>query len=753
MKRVISIACLLLLAFVANAQDTIVNVADSTKMPCHRPKVGIVLSGGGAKGFAHIGALRIIEEAGIPVDFIAGTSMGSIIGGLYAVGYDTETMEKLVNKQNWDRIIKDNIPRKFIPIEKRVNDRHYLFTLPFKDGNLKIKRSMVDGMYVNMLLTRLTLPAYKHRDFSKLPVPFLCVATDMISSDPIVFTDGSLSQAIRSSMSIPFLFEPVEYNNYLLVDGGLTNNFPVRNLRKMGADIIIGVDLEIIKSDHRVLDNSLKVLERLIAVVSQGESNKAREDCDILIRPDIGNANIMSFEDFDPIIKCGERGAEEKFPELKRLADSLQAICPFEVERFHTQPIDSIEVMDVVVEGVDAYDASVLRSEFGEEFPYTYSINDIETIIVKIYSMGYYSNVWYEIIDTPEGNILKFHCKNNTYMNLSLGMHYDNNYGIGVLLNMLAKSKHAYFNVDVNLSDNPYVNAGIAFRFNRFFQIGLDAKIMKLHANILSGSGSISNSIDFRSNSLNAYVQFVPNAYQMFRFGALFNYCKVKDLIDVEGDGPTTSKYFNPTLYFRYFMNNEDQTVYPTRGWNINLIGKFMVLDGEFKEANISRSIQADIRRSFAIGRNHSFKIGVAGMTRLGKSVLDDYNMFFIGGQSKMNYLHNIISFTGLPFVSVVTEHAAFAKTAWQWNFYNSFYAIANCDMGYMKNIMTMTWEDIENMFDGNPYDDWFEPDNYVMGVGLTLGYKTLIGPIEVELSKSNITETWAFFINVGYWF
>ena len=353
MKKIIILVMLFGVVFAANAQDTVVH---------QRPKVGVVLSGGGAKGFAHIGALRVIEEAGIPIDYIAGTSMGSIIGGLYAVGYDPDMMQKLCTEQNWDMIIKDQIPRKFIPLEKRINERHYLVSVPRVNGKFKLKRSIVDGMYVNMLLTRLTMPAHKERDFSKLPVPFLCIGTDMISADPIEFNHGSLAQSIRASMSIPFLFEPIEYEGYLLCDGGLTNNFPVRNVRDKGADIIIGVDLEIVKSDPKVLDNSLKVLERLISVVSQEESNVAREQCDILIRPDIGHANIMSFNDFSPIIECGEKGAREKFPELKRLADSLQALGPFEVKRHHTQPVDSVVISDVVVDGVDDYNARLINN-------------------------------------------------------------------------------------------------------------------------------------------------------------------------------------------------------------------------------------------------------------------------------------------------------------------------------------------------------------------------------------------------------
>ena len=783
-KRLLLLA-LVFVVVTAAAQDTVALVKTDTVVPAtHRPKVGVVLSGGGAKGFAHIGALRVIEEAGIPVDYIAGTSMGSIIGGLYAVGYDPDMMQKLCTEQDWDLIIKDQIPRKFIPLEKRINDRHYLVTVPYKNGKVKLKRSMVDGVYVNLLLTRLMLPAYKERDFDSLPVPFLCIGTDMITADPIEFRKGSLAQSIRSSMSIPFLFEPVDYDGYLLCDGGLTNNFPVRNVREKGADIIIGVDLEIIKSDPEVLDNSLKVLERLVAVVSQEESNKARKDCDILIRPDIGNANMMSFNDFSPIINCGEAGAREKFPELKRLADSLQALAPFEVERHHTQPVDSIYVAEVAIEGIDGDDAEMLKSEFGKEFPRVFAIDEIETIVVKIYSTGYYSNVWYELLYTPEGNVIKFHCKKTTSLTFSIGAHYDNNYGIGMLLNMNARMKRYTFNVDLNLADNPYFKAGVTHRYTRMLSGTVEAIAMNLKTKMYNRYGDIQHSVRLQSNALDVYFQIAPSVTQAIKFGFRMNYSMAKDLqysaLDHSVDSRLKQHQFNPDAYFHYFFNNEDQTDFPRKGWNINLISKCILYDGVFKDSENRPmfTLQANARKSFPIGQRHSFKLGAVGASRLGETMLlfdDDY--FFIGGQSKMYYLDNIMSFTGLPFISIYTEFAAYARTAWQWNFYKNFYAIARCDAGYIKNYMPLMEKsmrvnaiDIDDMSESDivlvmdfledyiettstHFDTWFIPKNFVMGAGLTLGCKTLFGPIEIELSKSNVFDKWSLFVNVGFWF
>ena len=776
MKRVLVIIVGMLLAFNALAQDTVVP---------RRPRVGVVLSGGGAKGFAHIGALRVIEEAGIPIDYIAGTSMGSIIGGLYAVGYDPDMMQKLCTEQNWDMIIKDQIPRKFIPLEKRINERHYLVSVPYKNGQLKLKRSIVDGMYVNMLLTRLTMPAYKERNFSKLPVPFLCIGTDMISADPIEFTHGSLAQSIRSSMSIPFLFEPVEYQGYLLCDGGLTNNFPVRNVRDKGADIIIGVDLEIVKSDPEVLDNSLKVLERLISVVSQDESNKARNECDILIRPDIGKANMMSFNDFSPIIKCGEDGARKKFPELKRLADSLQALGPFEVERHHTQPVDRVTISGVQVEGIDDYNAGLVIAEFGDEFPAVFLIDDIETIIVKVYSQGYYSNVWYELVDTEKGNIIKVHCRNRSSLNFALGMHYDNNYGIGILLNMNARTKHFTYNVDLNFSDNPYFKAGATYRYTKMLSGTAEVTAMNLQTNLYNKKGNIQHALRLQSNALNLYFQVAPSVTQAIKLGIRFNYSMTKDLsysaYNDLYDEELSKHQFSPKLYFNYFFNNEDQTDFPRKGWNINMLAKCIMYDGVFSNSERQPifTAQASIVKSFPIGQRNAFRLGVVGASRLGETIVEfDEDLFYIGGQSKMYYIDNIMSFTGLPFMTAYTEFAAFAKSAWQWNFYKNFYAIVSCDAGYIKNYMRLDelvktldaldtheipeedyWQTYDDIMDSvedmltNRLDTWFVPKHFTMGAGLTLGYKTMFGPIELQLSKSNVVDSWSLFVNVGYWF
>ena len=251
----------------AQSSDTLLtsSIPDSLS-PTTRPCVGVVLSGGGARGFAHIGALKVIEESGLPIDYIAGTSMGSIIGGLYAMGYDLETMTRLTKEQDWNAVMSDAIPQKYISIDEKMMDRHYLATFTFRDKKIKMKSAIYNGEMINLLLARLTSPAYEIRNYSELPIPFLCIAADIENAEAYEMTRGNLQRSIRASMSIPFYFAPVEVDGRLLIDGGMRNNFPVQNLRDKGIDIIIGVNVQRDFHKKEELNSLAKILDQMIAM-------------------------------------------------------------------------------------------------------------------------------------------------------------------------------------------------------------------------------------------------------------------------------------------------------------------------------------------------------------------------------------------------------------------------------------------------------------------------------------------------------
>lgn len=721
----------------------------------HRPKVGVVMSGGGAKGFAHIRALKAIEDAGIPIDYIAGTSMGSIIGGLYAVGYDPDMMEELTTQQDWGLIIMDKVPRKYMSLDNRYNKRNYWLKLPIVDGKVRIRNSIVDGVYVNMLLTRLTLPAYKHRDFNDLSVPFFCVATDMTTADPVIWEGGSMARAIRSSMSIPFLFAPVENGDRLLCDGGLLNNFPVRLMREKGADIVIGIDLEMDYIEKEKLDNSLKILERLIAVVSQHESNKAREECDILIRPDIGKANMLSFNDFSPILKCGEEAGKVHEMELKALADSLQAIEPFEIKRPHVKPLDSIFITSVEVEGVGPKDTENIKSTFDDDLPKMFPVDEIEELIVRNYSTGYYSDMWYEVKPSDEGNILVVHCKTNSYQTVGVTAHYDNNYRMQMLVNysmmyVSRKFKRRTLNIDACIADHPYLKANYKLHPNNTIRFGTELTSMLLKVDKHAEDKTVTNIWSTQDNKLDLFMQVVPDRNQQFSIGLVGAYSQIKskmswdntvdpDIVDLnQYSAKQIYKYgFYPHAYARYFFNNEDDADFARSGWNIDLQAKYILykVGTDYKYPYFA--LKADVNKAFPIGRKQSIRLGAVGAMPLLVENLPWYYGIAVGGQSRMKYMDNIIPFTGLPFVSNIYDYIGFVKTSWYWNIFKGLYTQVNCDFGSLTDRMNR----------------WFKDGSYIIGAGLAVGYKTPIGPIEIQVSKSNVVNNPVMYISIGFWF
>jgi len=209
-----------------------------------RPSVGLVLSGGGAKGFAYIGLLKVIREAGLPIDYIGGSSIGSIIGALYALGYHPDSITAMIRTQNWNDLLKDIPDRKFKAYEEKQYGEKTIVRLPIKNKTLSISSSMYQGQEIDLLLNYYFSPAYKITDFKKFPIPFLCMGTNLLTGDQVTLDHGYLPTAVRASMSIPGYFSPTEYEGYYLVDGGVVNNYPVKEVKEMGAQFIVGGDVQ-----------------------------------------------------------------------------------------------------------------------------------------------------------------------------------------------------------------------------------------------------------------------------------------------------------------------------------------------------------------------------------------------------------------------------------------------------------------------------------------------------------------------------
>lgn len=740
-NKIAMMTILIMTLFISNVQAKILE--DSLS---RRPKVGVVLCGGGAKGFAQIRILKAMDEAGVPIDYIAGTSIGSIIGALYAIGYDPDTIEKLVREQDWNRILYDVFPENVEPVEKKIYDRRYLATFPISNGKMKIKSSFVEGVYVNLLLSRLMLPAHKIHDYHDLPVPFFCIGTDVEHATQYEMNSGDLPRSVRASMSIPFLFQPVRIDDRLLVDGGMVNNFPVRNMEEHGADIIIGIDLEDATIPAEQIDNSLGLLSSLMNLSSLEESLYARSHCDIYIKPDLHGRNMLSFKDFDSIIQYGQDAADKFFPKFKRLADSLQQLGHFEIERPHTQPINELTIVDVDVNGIPDKHKHFIESIYGSKLPVTVPLDVVEENLVKLKTSGYYENIWYNVTEGPGGYVLTVNCTEVANTSLSVAIHYDNNYGIGALVNITAKNflesiDRTTISLDVNIAECPYIKGRFSKHVGKMFRYGADLSVYSFNINQYTNK-VITNSYSIQDNNLDIYMQLVPNNKQEIRIGAAADYVHMKDFV---GNNQLNSDYhFYSYLYLRYIYISEDSPSFARRGWRLNINGKWLFFEGLNNGGDLvsngwqqSVVLHGNVIKSFSLSRKSSLKMGLEAGYKVGTSDIPLFYKFMVGGQSKMNYFDNIISFTGLEFTEEVVDYVAMGKMAYQWNFYKRLYLIANIDAGYINSA----------------YDMWFDDNSFVAGAGMTFGVDTLIGPIEVSLMGSNINNKPVGFINVGFWY
>lgn len=301
----------------------------------NRKKVGVVLSGGGAKGVAHIGALKVIEEAGIPIDYIVGTSMGAIVGGLYSIGYTPQQLDSIVNVQDWKYLLSDAPDPETTLLSEKLEEERYLLSVPIAGKTAHVSDAgIIKGRNISRLLSELTVGYHDSISFSRLPVPFACVSDNIVNGSKVVFRKGILATAMRASMSIPGVFSPVYLDGMVLVDGGLTDNYPVDIAREMGAEIIIGVDVQnpLMKADE--LTSLSSVLGQILNLVGEESYRKNVKDSNIHIQVDVDGYSAASFshEAIDTLMRRGKEAAMKDWDKLIALKKEIGVSTNYRAE-------------------------------------------------------------------------------------------------------------------------------------------------------------------------------------------------------------------------------------------------------------------------------------------------------------------------------------------------------------------------------------------------------------------------------------
>lgn len=406
-----------------------------------RPKVGLVLSGGGAKGIAHIGVLKAIDSAGLKIDYITGTSMGSIIGALYATGYSGNQIEQVTKKLNWDELLSSKPIYKYVGIDEKDEFGQYSAEVGIKDGKAQFATGLIDSQELWLVLNRMFLPVYNVKDFSKFSIPFQCIATDLSNGKDVVLSKGDIVKAVRASMAIPSVFTAVDHDKTKLVDGGIVRNFPVKDVKNMGADIVIGVNLFTGLPDIEKLDNVLDVFYQITQYRDADDLVEEKKLCNLVIEPHLEKYSAGSFDATDSIMDIGNEVGKRYYPYFKKLADSLNALYPIKYDPFNRLPkVESIVIDEIAYEGIEYTSESLLLQKLALKPGNSYTAKQINDGFRIAFASRYYDNIYYNLEPTTDGHA-KLICKvkEKPLTQVKVGLSFHSFTGPALLLNLTSR--------------------------------------------------------------------------------------------------------------------------------------------------------------------------------------------------------------------------------------------------------------------------------------------------------------------------
>jgi len=703
-----------------------------------RPKLGLVLSGGGAKGFAHIGAIKVFEEAGLKFDYIGGTSMGSIIGGLYALGYGPDELIRIISDQNWNDLMADKIPRRYIPIEEKNNADRFVTTFPFQKRRLKIRQGLYNGQLIELLLAHYTSQAYEYETFNDFSLPFLCIGTDLETGSSVILDSGIVHQSLRASMSIPSYFTPIRIGEHVLVDGGVVNNYPVQEVKDMGADIIVGVDVQAGLHRQEELTSMMKIMEQVTAFYRTKANVFGRENTDIYIKPAMGTFDVMSFNNHDTIVKIGEIAARKALPELKKLADSLNAYGGGNDRKLDAKPLDSVFVSSIQYRGLDKVSRSFLEGALQFDTRTWISMEDITSGILRAYGSSFFETVKYHFLPDIEGVVLVVTVEEASSGILGAGVHYDSDYKVALLLNATFKNvlyKGSKLFVDLNLGENSSLSGFYLIDRGRKPGFGLRLTTFALQFNDYDNN-RIVDVFRTNQNKVEVFTQISRRKTLQFRAGFEYEYIKLETNVDpINAD---YNSYFS--VFANWLMDTYDRSSFPTRGIQFNLKAKYIIpVTQNWDEDFFSNALMFQLKfsKNTPISPRSTLQAGLFAGFTIKDNLPPPQHWFILGGQSQNTYYDGFIPFSGLKFIEEAGLYSAVGSFAWQYNIHRKFYVTLKFNLGLIDD----DFEEMVNDFD------------LIAGMGVALGYDSFIGPIEFSLMGSNKNNGVMHFINIGYWF
>ena len=793
MVRFTSIILVIFLSLIPN-----VLYARDTTAVNNRPKVGLVLSGGGAKGAAHIGVLKYIEEAGIPIDYIAGTSMGSIVGGMYALGYSSDEILDIISSVDWDRLISNQVDRRKISYTRKGEKNTQVITIPFsmntKTEDLQSKsfrNSLPDGLVTGdnliNLFNSLSVGYSDVLPFDELPIPFVCIATNMISGEADVLDRGEFTKSLRASMAIPILFDPIAMDETLYVDGGLTSNFPVEQCRAMGADYIIGVSMSPgLEETTDNLTSLLSQVKQLKEIITDKDFDRYSEQCDIFISPDLKGVGMLSFN-AESVARITQSGYEaalaqgESFMALKDLVYANGVVEALKEDASKKKAVNIIEnpvrISSIELDGVDGDIERWMRRACTVRIGSEVCKADIDETVSIYYGTGNYDSITYTLHNdttTTDGYILRFHFVDKPPHSIGFGFRFDSQDMLSVLMSVgYNNNRMSGFKANMNtkLGGNQWLKFNMSYGHMLYPKINFAYHFRNSELDVYD-MDQLDMNEKFLQHKFRLYLSENYSRTFSIGVGVEAEFLTPRKVIYLQHDVVDQDLQSVNTLgTFAYLtFDNLNRSRFATRGVKGQI--DFTWKDGIFNEKGVNKLhygsfvygfegyvpviedrfvIVPQLYGSFLLGKG-----AVNGKTSgwnpifQGPVPMYPYMNNMIGGAEMGRYIDHQLPFIGVNKTSFAFNNLAIVRADFRVRIFKDHYVTGMVNYArsavdiknFFKESSTLQWDEL---YDYNASNWW--------GAGVRYSIDTKVGPVSLDITSSNISRKVNLYFSFGYFF
>lgn len=726
MKKIFNILLLLILILQQSGQ-----LVKGQKVNT-RPKVGLALSGGGSLGMAHIGVLKVMEEAGLRPDYISGVSMGSIVGGFYAMGYSADSLHKILKGMNWDLILSNNIEENKVIFPEKEHFNNSIISLPLTSRKVTLPSGLINGQQIENLFSYYSWPAAGRNDFAKLPIPFMCLAVDLITGKKVELRTGYLPDAMRASSAVPTFFTPLKIDSALLVDGGVIRNYAAEEVRNMGADIVIGSYTGFqIKSENE-LKSLPGIIQQIVFLRSHDDYQEQKKITDLLIEPKVRGFPKTLFSNVDTLFERGYKAALPYREYFRKLADSLNMISP-------QKPIENILDNQILTFDKVEVTGNVLYADY--QILGIFGIAPGEKVDKKIirdkidflYGKTWFEKVKYRITPRNDSLILSVDCIERPKSMLYGGVHYDNAIMAGIIFRMTSKdliSKKSFIDFDSFLGQFYRFNLTILQYIGSNERFGLSADFHADYTNLpmLRIRDEIGSTF-YNNKHMRLIISKYLGLNHMINLTlSLQNTSLSPDFITFDRLKRISYKYLSEG--FSYRINTIDNKHFPNKGVLFQLSANTSrLLSGKIRTDSYKKtytqefpdgflfqrsySIAGDMRRYFSPGKKLTLMAGWDVLfTSTKDAATSPHNFYFAGGEEKA--FNRSIPLTGFHAGEIAVDRFAAIRFDADLEFHKDLH------LSLLTNIAIAREPGIsENL-------------SILAGYGLGVGYMSIIGPVKI---------------------